>query len=90
TATISPDGHTVTVSFTHPLLAARARRFRVRLAAHDRTSGVARVQLAADKRHPAPARPCARTVTFSAAHAPRFVRVRDRAGNYSRWRTIRR
>jgi hypothetical protein len=67
-----------------------ARRFRVRLAAHDRTSGVARVQLAADKRHPAPARPYARTVTFSAVHAPRFVRVRDRAGNYSRWRTIRR
>jgi hypothetical protein len=84
------DAATLIHGATATATAARARRFRVRLAAHDRTSGVARVQLAADKRHPAPARPYARTVTFSAAHAPRFVRVRDRAGNYSRWRTIRR
>ena len=67
----------------------KARRFTVRLRARDNASGVARLQLAANRRRPQKARPFKRTTTFRARTAPRYVRVYDAAGNPSRWRRLR-
>jgi hypothetical protein len=66
------------------------RTYRVRIRAKDATSGVAKVQFAGrSKRHPSPLRKFARVTRYNGAHAPKYVRVRDRAGNFSRWRPIR-
>jgi len=69
---------------------AKARTYRVRIRAKDATSGVAQVQFAArSKRHPTAARKFARVSRYTGTRAPKYVRVRDRAGNYSNWRSIR-
>ncbi len=70
-------------------MAARKRTYRVRTRASDRTSGVAQAQLATNKRSPNKWRRFRPLTTVAAASRPRFVRVRDRAGNVSRWRSIR-
>ena len=62
----------------------------MRIGAKDATSGVAKVQFAArSKRHPSQLRRFARVSSFKGARAPKYVRVKDQAGNYSRWRAIR-
>jgi hypothetical protein len=71
--------------------AARKRSFRIRIRARDATSGVAKVQFAArSRRRPSAVRRFARITSYEGTRAPRYLRVRDRAGNYSRWRAIRR
>ena len=67
----------------------RRRTYRVRIRAKDATSGVAKVQFARSKRHPSALRRFERISRYKGARAPKYVRVRDRAGNYSRWRSIR-
>lgn len=69
--------------------ASLARGF-VTIAASDRLSGVASLQLA--KRRTAPRRfvRFARRVRLARGASPRWARVRDRAGNVSAWRQIRR
>lgn len=70
--------------------ASRSRTFGVRVGAKDATSGVAKVQFAVrSKRHPSTLRKFKRISRYKGARAPKYVRVRDRAGNYSRWRSIR-
>ena len=70
--------------------ASKRRTYRVRIRAKDATSGVAKVQFAVrSKRHPSAPRKFKRISRYTGARAPRYVRVRDRAGNYSRWRSIR-
>jgi hypothetical protein len=70
--------------------ASSKRTFRVRIRANDKTSGLAKLQFAArSKRHPSAPRKYARSSRYTGTRAPRYVRVRDRAGNYSRWRSIR-
>jgi hypothetical protein len=59
----------------------------VRLRASDRTSGVGTVQFARSTRRPTKPRRY-RSKLFVSAPLPRFVRVRDRAGNWSAWRRI--
>jgi hypothetical protein len=55
------------------------------LAAHDAISGLARAQIAVDRKKP-------RSVEFSKAlrvRAAKWIRVSDRAGNFSAWRRVR-
>ena len=66
------------------------RRFTLRLRARDNASGVRQVQLSANRRRPAKPRAYKAKLVIRAARAPRFVRVRDGAGNYSKWRVLRR
>jgi hypothetical protein len=67
--------------------AARVRR-RLRIAARDRTSGVARVQIAGNPRRPGRWFWYGNRVRYPVSGVRVFVRVRDRAGNRSRWRSI--
>ena len=69
--------------------AAKSRTYKVRISAKDATSGVGTVQLAVTKRHPSNVRKFKRISSYTGARAPKFVRVRDRAGNFSRWRSVR-
>jgi hypothetical protein len=70
-------------------VASRTSRYSLRMRASDNVSGVAWMQLAVNKRKPAKPRPFRRRLDFRAAVAPRYVRVRDKAGNWSRWRKLR-
>jgi 6-phosphogluconolactonase (cycloisomerase 2 family) len=69
--------------------AAETPTYRVRIRAKDATSGVAKVQFARNKKHPSSLRKFARTTRYKAARAPKYLRVQDRAGNFSRWRSVR-
>jgi hypothetical protein len=69
--------------------AAKTKRFTLRTRARDANSGLAQLQLATNRRKPAKARPYKSNLVFRAAQAPRYVRVRDRAGNFSKWRKLR-
>ena len=69
--------------------AAAVRRWRVRVRATDSNSGVARVQVTANKRRPGRLLAYKRTLTVRSAKRPSWVRARDRAGNFSRWRKAR-
>ena len=69
--------------------ASRARTYLVRLRAKDQTSGVAKLQFANNRRRPSALRKFERNSRYKGVSAPKYVRVRDRAGNFSRWRSIR-
>ncbi|HEX2087114.1 MAG TPA: Ig-like domain-containing protein [Solirubrobacteraceae bacterium] len=77
-----------------PLLAAATvqplrRGHRVRVRAVDRVSGVARMQITANRARPGRRRPYARVTRIASSAAPRWARVIDRAGNRSAWRRLR-
>jgi hypothetical protein len=87
-ATVGSGGATASAAVM--ATASKARTYRVRVRAKDATSGVAKVQFAVrSKRHPSALRKFKRISRYNGARAPKYVRVRDRAGNYSRWRSIR-
>jgi hypothetical protein len=69
--------------------AAKRRRFILRVRARDNASGVGKMQLAVKKRKPGRLIRYRRKLALRAARPPRFVRVRDRAGNFSKWRRIK-
>jgi hypothetical protein len=66
----------------------KGRTYRVRIRAKDATSGVAKVQFAASKRRPGALLKFSKVSRFQGSR-PRYVRVQDRAGNFSSWRSIR-
>ncbi len=68
---------------------AKAKRWKLKLKASDSNSGVASVQITANKRKPGKLLRYKKKLTVSSATRPRFARARDRAGNYSRWRKVR-
>jgi hypothetical protein len=70
------------------VLDARAGGGELSLRARDRTSGVARMQIAPSPREPGRWLRFARRVQVPDAAAAAIVRVRDRAGNRSRWRAV--
>lgn len=61
----------------------------MRVRAKDANSGVAKVQFARSKRHPSALAKLERINRYKGTRPPKYVRVKDRAGNYSRWRAIR-
>ena len=69
--------------------AATKRSYRVRLKASDRTSGVALAQLAITKTRRLSAVRFRTGLSATSTSRPRWVRVRDHAGNWSHWRAIR-
>ena len=59
--------------------------FKLRLWAADRVSGVRYAQTAVSTRDPEPVTRYKSTLRVRGSKRPRWVRVRDRAGNWSRW-----
>ena len=71
------------------IAAKRARRWSLRIRATDSNSGVAKLQITANKRKPGKLLVYRRTLKLRAKARPKFVRAHDRAGNFSRWRKLR-
>lgn len=69
--------------------AAGVRRFTLRVRARDNASGVGRLQLARSKRRPGKLQRFRRKLRIHAARPPAYLRVQDRAGNFSKWRAIK-
>lgn len=61
----------------------------IKLRAQDRVSGLSKVQAGDGRRH-TPAWPFSRTLRVRKGMHPTHVRVRDRAGNWSRWHKLAR
>ena len=75
------------------LVAARAHRkriFHLHLRARDRTAGVNRMQITTDRHRPGRPRRYRSHPKFKARTSKIFVRVRDRARNWSRWKRCER
>ena len=66
-----------------------ARTVRLRIRAHDRVSGVAAMQVTANRRRPGPWKSFAATSAVRVGGPLLWVRVRDSAGNPSRWKALR-
>jgi hypothetical protein len=65
---------------------AKAKTWTLNVKAKDSNSGVGKVQVTADKRKPGKLLKYKRRLTVKSAKRPRFVRARDNAGNFSRWK----
>lgn len=68
---------------------AAARRFSVRVVATDKNSGVASAQITASKSKPGALLRYRRSITVASSSKPKWVRVQDKAGNFSKWKKIR-
>ena len=70
---------------------AALRSYRVKVRASDKTSGVALAQVATDKAKKKLSVPqkYRASLTVKAAAKPLWVRVQDRAGNFSKWKALR-
>lgn len=65
---------------------AAARKLKLRIKARDRNSGLGEMQVTAKKKKPGKWRKFKKRVRAKAKKGKAFVRVRDRAGNESRWK----
>jgi N-acetylglucosamine-6-sulfatase len=65
---------------------AKAKTAKIRLKAKDSVSGVDRVQITTKKSDPGDILPYKRKVKVKVGGSELFVRVQDRAGNFSRWK----
>ena len=63
-------------------------RSKIRLKASDKTSGVAFVQTAVKKNRPSAKRKYSRAFIVSGSK-PKFIRVQDKAGNFSKWKKLK-
>jgi Tol biopolymer transport system component len=68
---------------------ARARTFRLSISARDKTSGLAKMQVTSAKRKPGKLHKFKRRSTFTSRSRRIYVRVADRAGNFSTWKRVR-
>jgi hypothetical protein len=69
----------------------RHRTYRLRIRARDNVSGVSRMQITQNRRRPGRVRKYRRLARFKGVAGQRlYVRARDRAGNWSKWRKARR
>jgi hypothetical protein len=69
--------------------AAKLKTWKLNVKATDSNSGVAGVQVTANKRRPGRLLTYKRKLKVKLATRPRFLRAKDKAGNFSGWRTIR-
>ncbi|HEX6713371.1 MAG TPA: SBBP repeat-containing protein [Thermoleophilaceae bacterium] len=69
--------------------AAKLRKWKLRVKATDKNSGVGRIQATSNKKKPGKLLTYKRRLTVKSAQRPRWVRARDRAGNFSKWRRAR-
>lgn len=72
----------------NPANAAGAKRYRVNVSASDDNSGLGSVQFAVTKNAPEPIQLYTKSAVIRSTGRPRYVRVNDRAGNISSWKTI--
>jgi hypothetical protein len=78
-------------SVTAPAAAARIARLRsytVKVKATDSNSGVAKVQVTANKRKPGKLIAYKTKLKLKLASKPKFLRAQDRAGNFSAWKKL--
>lgn len=68
---------------------ARVKRWKIRVKASDSNSGVSKLQVTRNKRKPGKALRYRKRLKVKSAKRPRFIRARDRAGNWSRWKKLR-
>jgi hypothetical protein len=68
---------------------AAKRSYKLKVKATDSNSGVGRLQVTNNKKKPGKLLKYKRKLTVKLAARPKFVRARDRAGNYSPWRKLR-
>jgi hypothetical protein len=69
--------------------AAKLRTYKIKIKARDSNSGVAVVQITANKKKPGKALKYKRKLTVKSAKKPKWARARDRAGNWSKWKKMR-
>jgi hypothetical protein len=84
-AVVTPAGAGAAVART----SAAKRKWKLRVKAKDSNSGVARIQATSNKKKPGKLLRYKRKLTVKSAKRPAWVRARDRAGNYSKWRKAR-
>jgi hypothetical protein len=69
--------------------AAARRSYTVKVKARDSNSGVSKLQVTANKKKPGKALKYRKKLKVKSAKRPRWVRARDRAGNWSKWKKAR-
>jgi hypothetical protein len=69
--------------------AAKTKTYKVKVKARDTNSGVGFVQITTNKKKPGKLIPYKKTVKAKSTKRPKFLRARDRAGNFSKWRKLR-
>ena len=69
--------------------AAKARTWVVKVKAKDSNSGVGKVQVTDNTRKPGKLIAYKTKVKVKSAKRPKFLRARDRAGNFSKWKKLR-
>ena len=70
-------------------VAAKLGKWKVKCKASDTNSGVGFVQVTANKKKPGKLLKYKRKLTVKSAKRPKFLRARDKAGNFSRWKKLR-
>jgi hypothetical protein len=79
---------TVSGGATATRAAAAAAHYTVHVKAADRTSGVSKLQATANKKKPGKLLKY-KTKVMVSGKRPKYIRVQDRAGNFSRWTTLK-
>jgi hypothetical protein len=69
--------------------AAKVRKWAVKLKASDSNSGVDRVQITTNRKKAGKLLAYKRKLTVTSTTRPKYLRARDRAGNFSGWKKIR-
>lgn len=70
-------------------IAAGAHSYKIKLRARDKTSGVGKVQIATRTKRRRLTTKYRTTLHIRMTGTPHYVRVRDRAGNWSRWKALK-
>ena len=69
--------------------AATLKTYKVKVKAHDTNSGVGFVQVTAKKSKPGKLLAYKKALKVKSAARPKFLRARDKAGNFSKWKKLR-
>ncbi len=69
--------------------AAKLHKYKVKVKAHDTNSGVKGVQVAVSKKKAGKLLKYKKSLSVKLGSRPKFIRAKDRAGNYSHWKKLR-